>query len=149
MTNTAKTASPTLTIRRTFNASRERVFHAFIDASTLGRWMGPAGSQVSEATFDAREGGTYRFVFNSPKYGTMAVKGIVSALRPPEYLAYTWRWEEDDASLERDTFVYVDFVAQGAATEVILTHDGFEDEASRDRHVMGWEGALGNIEAVL
>ena len=147
MSETATT--PTLTIRRTFNAPRDRVFTAFTDAGTIRRWFGPPDSTIADATFDARVGGAYRIVMQSPNYGEMVVKGIVTALRRPEHLAYTWRWEEDDAATEHETFVRIDFIDHGATTEMLFVHEGFADEASRDRHQMGWDGAFGKIDTVL
>jgi glutathione S-transferase len=143
------TKTPTITIRRTFNAPRERVFSAFTDAAVLERWMGPPGSSITHASFDAREGGSYRLTFNSPEYGEMTAKGIVTALRRPEHLAYTWRWEEDDAADEHDTSVRIDFIDRGDQTEMLFTHDGFATEESRDRHELGWNGALSKIDSVL
>jgi hypothetical protein len=31
----------------------------------------------------------------------------------------------------------------------VLTHEGFADETSRANHDMGWNGALGKIDALL
>ena len=59
MSNT-QTSAAALTIRRTFNAPRERVFAAFTDADLLREWFAPPGTTIGEATFDAREGGRYR-----------------------------------------------------------------------------------------
>ena len=141
------TTSPdtTLTIKRTFNASRARVFAAFTDASSIRRWMGPPGSEVTDASFDARVGGAYRVVMQSPNYGEMIVQGTVTALREPEHLAYTWAWVEDDGSLGTQTLVEIDFVAHGDTTEMIFTQHGFESVESRDRHIDGWNGAFSNI----
>jgi uncharacterized protein YndB with AHSA1/START domain len=149
MNSTKTDTTPTITIRRTFNAPRERVFTAFTDAATLQRWMGPPGSSPSNLTFDARVGGEYRITFNSPEYGEMTVKGVITALRRPEHLAYTWRWEEDDVADEHDTSVRIDFIERGNQTEMLFVHDGFVNEESRDRHELGWSGALAKIDTVL
>ena len=53
-------AMTALNVRRTFDAPRERVFDAFIDADLLRNWFGPPGVTVGEVTFDARTGGRYR-----------------------------------------------------------------------------------------
>jgi uncharacterized protein YndB with AHSA1/START domain len=149
MNSTKADASPALTIRRTFNAPRERVFTAFTDAALLQRWMGPPGSSASNVSFDARVGGEYRVTFTSPAYGEMTAKGVITALRRPEHLAYTWLWEEDDAADEHATSVRIDFIDRGNQTELIFVHDGFVSAESRDRHELGWSGAFAKIEAVL
>ena len=150
MTNTTQTAGPTLTIRRTFKAPRERVFTAFTDADMMLRWMGPPGTSVTNVSFDAREGGTYRITYQSSEtYGEMTAKGTITTLRRPEYLAYTWRWEEDDAKDEHDTSVRIEFFDRGNETEMLFVHDGFVDDESRDRHEAGWSGSFAKIDAVL
>jgi uncharacterized protein YndB with AHSA1/START domain len=147
MTNTS--TSPSLTINRTFKAPRERVFAAFTDAETMQRWMGPPGSIVTHASFDARVGGEYRITFSSPNYGEMTVKGTITAMQAPSHLAYTWRWEENNPGEEHDTLVTIDFIDHGAETEMHMVHEGFTDDESRDRHIHGWEGAFSKIDTVL
>ena len=149
MNSTKTGAAPALTIRRTFNAPRERVFTAFTDAALLERWMGPPGTTASNVAFDARVGGEYRVTFTSPTYGEMTAKGVITAIRRPEHLEYTWRWEEDDVADERDTAVRIDFIEHGEQTEVLFVHDGFANEESRDRHELGWSGAFAKIDGVL
>jgi uncharacterized protein YndB with AHSA1/START domain/predicted enzyme related to lactoylglutathione lyase len=138
-----------LAIRRTFNAPRERVFAAFTDPAVLRRWFGPPGTTLGEVTFDAREGGRYRIEMRSSDGEAFNVGGVVMEFRPPERLAYTFRWEEDDPQRERDTFVRIDFIAHGARTEIVFVQEQFVDDASRDRHVQGWSGSFGKLETLL
>ena len=71
-------------------------------------------------------------------------------MRPPERLAYTWRWEEGPDPVmagSEDTLVEIDFVDDGDGTLVRLTHSGFANEQVRDMHAQGWQGVLANLEA--
>ena len=79
---------------------------------------------------------------------TYVVRGTITDYRKPQRLAYTFRWEEDDPQLERDTFVSIDFIDRGAATEIVLKHEGFRDEQSRDRHEAGWNGCFEQLAIV-
>jgi uncharacterized protein YndB with AHSA1/START domain len=149
MSSATETAATTLTIRRTFKAPRERVFAAFTDADMMMRWMGPPGTTVTAIAFDAREGGAYRIAYQSERMGDMVAKGTIVTLRAPEYLAYSWRWEEDDVNDEHDTSVRIEFIDRGNETEIVFVQDGFASEESRDTHTMGWSGAFTKIDGVL
>jgi uncharacterized protein YndB with AHSA1/START domain len=146
MTDTKTASVPALIIRRTFNAPRARVFDAFTDATLFRSWLCPPGNSVKDLQLDARRGGSYRIVFVSDEGEVMNVRGVFSEVRKPERLAYTWRWEEDSAADEFDTFITVDFVEHGAQTEMIFKHEGFASEESRGRHEQGWTATFGLLE---
>jgi uncharacterized protein YndB with AHSA1/START domain/predicted enzyme related to lactoylglutathione lyase len=149
MSTTGTATVPKLIIRRTFNAPRERVFAAWTDAQVLRAWFGPPGTTVTETAFDARAGGRYRLAMTSSGGEAFVVRGVVSEFRKPERLAFSFRWEEDDPNLERDTFVTIDFIDQGERTEMLFTHEGFSDEASRGRHEQGWNGSFDQLETAI
>lgn len=140
-----QTTVPALTIKRTFDAPRERVFNAFTNASRLREWFGPPGVAVGEVTFDPRDGGRYRILMKNSKGEDFNVGGVITEFREPERLAYTFRWEEDDPQTERDTFITIDFIARGNQTEMVFTQEGFAAEASRDGHADGWKGSFANL----
>jgi len=149
MTDTQTAAVPTLVIRRTFNAPRERVFAAWTTGDLLRVWFGPPGTTTHEATFDAREGGTYRIAMTASNGEPFNARGTVTEYRKPERLAFTFRWEEDDPAQERDTSVSIDLHAAGDRTEMVFTHTGFTDAASRDRHNEGWNGSFNRMNNAL
>ena len=149
MTTNTETAAPTLTIRRTFQAPRERVFAAFTTPEIMREWHGPPGGTIANVTFDARPGGKYRIEMRSPDGEEYNVGGVISEFRSPELLAYSFRWEEDDPQLERDTYVRIEFVAKGGHTEILFTHTGFAGIESRDRHDEGWNALFGRLDALL
>jgi uncharacterized protein YndB with AHSA1/START domain len=144
-----QSAAPALTIRRTFNAPRERVFTAFTTSALLHEWFGPPGTAVGAVTFDARQGGRYHIEMKNSEGEDFNVAGVITEYRAPERLAYTFRWEEDDPKDEFDTFVSIDFIARGNQTEMVFTHEGLASEASRERHEEGWNGTFANLEALL
>jgi uncharacterized protein YndB with AHSA1/START domain len=149
MSDIQTAAVPSLVIRRTFNAPRERVFSALTSVELIRQWFGPPGADVGEVTFDARTGGRYRIAMKAPDGEEYNVGGVISEFRAPERLAYTFRWEEDDPQTERDTFVSIDFIERGKQTEMVLTHQGLPTEDSRERHAKGWNGALDKIAPLL
>ena len=94
MSNTQTAAVPALTIKRTFNASRERVFSAFTGPDLLRQWFGAPRMKVGEVTFDARKGGRYRIAMTSPDGEAFNVGGVISEFRAPEHIAYSFRWKK-------------------------------------------------------
>ena len=144
-----QTTGSALLIRRIFNAPRERVFAQFVDPALVRAWFGPPGTVVTEATIDPKLGGRYRIAMTSSSGETFVVGGAFTDFRAPERLAYTFRWEEDEPELERDTTVSIDFIDLGGRTEIVFAQDNFADDASRDRHDAGWSGSLAQLSALL
>jgi len=149
VSDTLQATGPTLTLRRSFKAPRATVFAAFTDPKVLVRWLGPEDCTMDDVAFDARVGGAYRFAYASPKFGEMVATGVVTALRDPEHLAYTWRWLEDDPKDEHESAVRIDFIDRGAETEIVFVHENLASIDSRDRHEGGWSSALDHLTAML
>ena len=146
MTNT-ETAAPTLTIRRTFQAPRERVFAAFTTPEILREWHGPPETAIESVAFDARPGGRYRIEMRMTDGEAYNVGGVISEFQPPELLAYSFRWEEDDPQLERDdppqlVLAHVDWKAFGIPRTANTFHFRGEQLHRRPRVVLG-EAASG------
>src|SRR5215472_11855395 len=50
----------TLVLRRTFEASRARVFRAWITPESLEQWLRPRGLRMTVRSLEARVGGSFR-----------------------------------------------------------------------------------------
>ena len=72
--------------------------------------------------------------------------GTYEELVPDEKLVFSWQWEGSD--LVTRVTVALRALAEGH-TELTLTHDGFPDAESRDKHQQGWGGCLGRLERAL
>jgi uncharacterized protein YndB with AHSA1/START domain len=136
-----------LVVRRTFAARRDKVFRAWTDPEQIVKWMSPSEGVVTEfADFDLKVGGLYRIGYRTPK-GLVVVGGAFSQVIVPEKLVYSWIWEPplDIAGVE--TVVTVEFLEQGNATELVLTHERFSNQNMRERHEHGWTGTLASLAA--
>lgn len=149
MNQTETPSQTTLVLRRTFAASRERVFAAWTQPEVLREWFKPGDHTIPEMTMDVREGGRYRIIFEDPTGERLAVDGTFREIRTPDHLSMTWAWEEDDAALERETLLSIDLHDLGGKTELVLTHSNFRDEQQRDNHDGGWSGALDHLATLL
>ena len=136
----ARPASDTkLQIRRTFQASPDRLFAAWTTPEELKRWHAPGQLTVAVADVDLRMGGRYRIEMQEPDEGAVhKVSGIYRVVDPPNKLVYTWQWEGDPA----ETQVTLEFLSRGTGTELVLTHEGFADGDSRAHHEQGWTSIL-------
>ncbi len=134
--------STTLVLRRTFTASRQRVFRAWITPRALEQWLRPRGMSMTVRSLDARVGGSFCFDLEDGK----SMVGTYLQIVPPEKLVYTW---SDGTRQSWETVVTVDFLEQGAVTEVVLTHEGL---SSPERHALaegGWPSLLDALASVL
>ena len=132
----------TLVLRRTFTASRQRVFRAWISPVALEHWLRPRGMGVTVRSLDARVGGSFRFELENGS----SIVGTYLHIVPPEQLVFTWSGE---ATQGRETVVMLDFLDQGAVTEVVLTHEGLSTEAMRALVGTGWPSLLDALASVL
>jgi uncharacterized protein YndB with AHSA1/START domain len=102
---------------------------------------------VPNAEVDLRVGGKYRIEMLSPEGIRHTAVGRYREIAVPEKLIFTWFWENRPE--EGETLVTIEFYEQGNSTEVVLTHELFQNEAVRDDHNKGWSGALGQLTKFL
>ena len=137
-----------LTMRRVFATTPERVFNAFADPDLLKVWMGGGRVDVPLAEIDFRVGGAYRVRMQPPYGPAFHVEGVYQTIDPPKKLVYTWTFV--DADIETgETLVTVDFREVDSGTEVTLVHEQLPSEPTRDIHQQGWTGLLDNLDALL
>lgn len=136
-----------LTLRRTYPAPRERVFHAWTDPAALRQWSCPVGMTVADVHVDLRVGGSYRVAMQSPEEDAPNVAyGTYRVVEPPARLVYTWQWEGGEMG---ETLVTVEFHDRGGETEVVLVHELFPAPDVRDLHQEGWVSCLEHLAHAL
>ena len=152
MANSTETRNTTLQITRSFNASPEKVFQAWVDPIVLKQWFAPSDEfSTPLAEIDLRVGGKYRIQMVAPNGENHTVGGVYREIRSPEKLVFTWGWEagggcggaESEGPIE--TLVTVEFQQQGEGTAMILTHELFPNSESRDKHHEGWSGCVARL----
>ncbi len=139
----------TLEVRRTIAAPRATVFQAWTDPDMLTKWWRvDAGWSTPIVEVDLRIGGRYRLgMLESGKDAPYVVGGEYREVTPPEKLVFTWIWEGPESTEE--TLVTVEFLDQGNATEVVITHQNFADQHMRDEHQKGWGGCLAQLASLV
>ena len=134
--------STTLVLRRAFTASRQRVFRAWITPAALESWLRPRGMGMTVRSLDARVGGSFHFDLEN---GSSMI-GTYLQIVPPEKLVFTW---SGGATQDWGTVVTLDFLEQGAVTEVVLTHEGLSTPERRALAEGGWPSLLNALASVL
>lgn len=134
----------TLVVRKTIQASPERLFAAWTEPDQLRAWWGPEGVICIAAELDLRPGGRYRIGNQLPDQRVLWIVGEFEVVERPSRLVYTWRVEGVSETAERVTveFETVEFEPRGTATEVIVTHERIPSRELRDQHQHGWQGCL-------
>jgi uncharacterized protein YndB with AHSA1/START domain len=134
-----------LEVRRTFNAARPRVFAAWTSAEALKRWHAPENAEVQEAGVDFRVGGKWYVKMRGYDGNMHHVAGVYREIDEPRRIVLTWRWLSQE---DQESTVTVEFFERGAATEVVLTHEGLVSEQGRAAHNHGWVGCFDKLSAM-
>jgi uncharacterized protein YndB with AHSA1/START domain len=97
---------PTVRVVRDFDASPDRVFHAWTDPKLVVEWLGPNNTTMRIDSWDARTGGGYRYVAEREGEQIASFYGSFHEVRPPSRLVQTFTFEgmPDGVSLDTATF---------------------------------------------
>jgi uncharacterized protein YndB with AHSA1/START domain len=85
-----------LSIQRTFDAPRAKVFAAITTPETIRHWLsGPPGWTMTECALEPKAGTAYRFAWRNGDNGpTMGLGGTVTEAVVPERLVATEKFDE-------------------------------------------------------
>jgi uncharacterized protein YndB with AHSA1/START domain len=139
------TAPVTLRITRRFAAWPERVFDAWLDPATAGKWLFTnATGRMVRVEIDPRVGG--RFVFVDRRDGEdIEHIGEYLEIDRPRRLVFTFAVPKFSTQMTR---VSIDIVSLESGCELTLTHEGvLPDWASRTEQ--GWTGILEGLASAL
>ena len=135
-----------IVVRHTYRHPPERVFDAWLDPKTAGRFaFATPDGQMIKAEIDPRVGGRFNFTDRRPDMGDVEHVGEYEVIERPRRLVFTFAVPQFAPDYTRVT---LDIVAVDGGCELTLTHAGVADEW-RESTPKGWEMILGTLEAVL
>jgi uncharacterized protein YndB with AHSA1/START domain len=127
-TITAEPGSSLITMTREFDAPRELVFRAHVDPDLLVQWLGPRELTMTVDRYEARDGGTYRYVHHDPQGGEYGFRGVFHGDPTPDGLVQTFEFEGAPGHVSLNIYT---FTQRGDRTE-LRTVASFASVADRD-----------------
>ncbi len=139
---TAVANIPAITVKRRIAAPARQLFDAWLNPASLAEWLRPCSSSTTRSIVkvDAREGGAFEIVMHVPS-GPVRHTGIYQTIDAPHRLVFTWN---SPHAGDNDSLVTVDFLPEGKATEVVITHERLPATAQAG-HIAGWTEILGQL----
>lgn len=90
---TASEGGREIIITRIFNAPREKVWKAWTDPEILKNWLGPKGYEMTIEEFEAKNGGSYRYIHKDQNGNKFAFRGVFHGLYEPYKAVQTFEFE--------------------------------------------------------
>ena len=128
---TAEPGIPMVMITREFDAPRALVFRAHTDPDLLVQWLGPRDLTTTIDRYDARDGGTWRYVQTDAAGSTYGFHGVFHGDPSPDVIVQTFEFEgaPGHVCLQSATFA-----ERGGRTRM-RTVSSFQSVADRDAMV--------------
>ena len=120
----APTDLPVIRMTRDFAATPAQLFRAHTDPDVFVRWSGPAGSELTIDQWDARTGGSWRFVgvHDGEEY---AFRGCFHTVRE-DRLVQTFTWEELPDAVALETMTFEELEGGRTRLHTVSLYDSFE-----------------------
>jgi uncharacterized protein YndB with AHSA1/START domain len=135
------TKSNTVRFHRVLRAAPEKVYHAFLDADALAKWLPPHGFTGKVHHLEAKVGGTYRMSFtNFTTGGSHAFGGEYLDLVPAERICHTDRF--DDPNLPGEMRTTITMKAVSCGTELTIVQEGIPAAIPPEACTLGWQESL-------
>lgn len=135
----------TLRMTRHFDASPERVFDAWLDPQTAGKWLFTSpSSEKHSAEIDARVGGAYT-IFDRREGKDYTAVGEYLEIDRPHRLVFTFGMPQFSPDFDRIT---VEIVPDGAGCLLTLTQEDLRTGYKKSTK-SGWSKMLDALAGVL
>jgi uncharacterized protein YndB with AHSA1/START domain len=127
-TITAQPDTPFIDIEREFEATPAQVFHAATDPDLVAQWLGPRELSLDIVEYDARSGGSYRYVNRDADGQEYRFRGVFHSVTKNEQVVQTFEYEGAPGQVSLETATYEDL---GGRTR-LRTRSVFPSVEARD-----------------
>jgi uncharacterized protein YndB with AHSA1/START domain len=137
-------ANLVLMVRRTINASAERLFDAWTRPELMKQWFRGSEMSTPVAETDLRVDGAWQIVMKKSDGKAYPHHGHYKVVDRPNKLVFTWNPFE--AADYGTTVTLIFKKISENVTELTLIHEGFRDEEMKTGHDRGWNACLDTLE---
>ncbi|MCF3146039.1 SRPBCC family protein [Streptomyces platensis] len=139
-----------IALTRTFDARRELVFEAWTRPEHFGYWFGgELAVPADRMTMDARPGGVWSLVMQTPDGGELPFSGVYREVAPPERLEFTLKDASAPDGIEGE-IVRVTLTDLGDRTEMAFRQLGGNLTSEQYRQAeAGWSGFFDRLAELL
>ncbi len=135
-------------LHRVFRAPPERVYHAFLDADAMAKWLPPYGFTCKVHHMDAKVGGTFRMTFtNFTSASGHSFGGEYLELVPHERIRYADKF--DDPNLPGVMQVTIALTKVSCGTEINIVQDGIPEVIPLEMCYLGWQESLAQLATLV
>ncbi len=128
-------------LQRVLRAPPERIYHAFLDADAMAKWLPPHGFTCKVGHMDARVGGGYKMLFTNFATGrSQSFGGNYQQLQPGQLIRYTDSFDDPNLPGEKHTTVRLRQVSCG--TELTIEQEGLPAAIPLELCHLGWQQSL-------
>ena len=158
MNSDPNATQPTVRLQRTFAATPDRVYRAWLDPELLRRWLAPAALSVRDVEVDERVGGHHRtWQLDADGANVGGFDSTLVELVPNERIVFEWRFVGPDrvADPSHDSRLTILLEpAPGGTTSLTLVHERLEALAEANPEIaenvgLGWGMALDKLGPAL
>lgn len=150
MTTATDTNMLKLEMKRTFAASRERVFAAWTDPALVTQWFGCHNSNCTGANIELKVGGAYCIDISHEKMGQCQMVGTVTEIDPPARFAFTFAWTGNEEMEQMPkTLVTIELAEVAGGTELSIIHSEVPVQEMADSFKGGWSESLDKLASIL
>jgi len=128
LTIVAEPDSPFNDITRDFDAPRELLLRAYTDPELVKQWLGPRKYEMVIDHYDARDGGTYRYIHRDEGHA-YAFHGVFHGAPTIDGMVQTFEFEGAPGHVSLDAITFEDL--GGGRTRVHL-HSVHQSVVARD-----------------
>jgi len=119
---------PFIDITREFDAPRDLVFRAYSDPELIVQWLGPRKYTMKLDSWDARDGGTWRYTHSDDQGNAYGFHGVFHGDQTPDGMLQTFEFEGWPGHVSLES---IQFEERDGKT-IIRNHSVYQSVADRD-----------------
>lgn len=127
----AQPGTPFIDIEREFNAPPALVHRAWTEADLVAQWLGPRDLKLGAFDYDARSGGSYRYVHINDEGQEFTFHGVFHTVSP-ERIIQTFEFESWAGQVSVENITFEDL---GDGRTLVRTHAVYPTVEARDAMV--------------